>query len=95
MVVARALVVLSLLGCRPVTHETRVTLLDECPCPCPPSDANVDAPIDAAPDAPPDAPPIDLDAAWTRTTITAGAATGLYRGADGVAKDSAGCWWTA
>lgn len=70
-----------------------------CACPCadevPPPDAVLDAVVDAAPDAAPDArPPIDLLAPWTRTIITAGAPTGAYRGADGVAVDSEGCWVT-
>lgn len=60
-----------------------------CPCACPAPDASVDAPVDAPP------PPIDLAVPWTRTTLTAGAATGPLRGADGVAFDVDGCIATA
>lgn len=47
--------------------------------------------------APPDAPPIgaiDLAQPWTRTVITPGAASGPFRGADGVAEDAEHCWWS-
>lgn len=55
-------------------------------------DAAVDAPVDTPPDA---ALHIDMTAPWTRTTITAGAASGTHRGADGTAIDSEGCVITA
>lgn len=63
-------------------------------------DAAIDAAIDAmaSVDAPPDAGPrhIDLSTAWVRHSITAGATTGIYRGADGVDRDPAtGCIATA
>jgi hypothetical protein len=38
---------------------------------------------------------ISLTEAWTRTVVTEGAPTGIYRGADGVAEDSEHCWVTA
>lgn len=95
-------VVACLVACKPSARELRQLLTSDdagclCPCACAAPDAAVpdalvDAELDAAPDA---APPIDLATAWTRTTITAGASTGLYRGADGVALDGEGCWVTA
>lgn len=89
--------IVALAACRPVTHETRVLLsaASECGCPC--ADAGVDAPApDAAPDAPSGPAPIDLATAWTRIIITpSSGATGVLRGADGVARDDEGCWWTA
>lgn len=44
-------------------------------------------------DAPPDAPiaTISMTTGWDRTVVTAGAFPGVFRGADGVAIDSAGC----
>lgn len=66
------------------------TMIDAAP------DAMLDAMIDAAPDAPPDvAPHISMTTPWTRTTITAGAASGTHRGADGTAIDGEGCVITA
>lgn len=59
-----------------------VAFASEC-CACPP---------DAAPDAPPGSGGIDLMLPWTRTVLVAGTAT--LRGADGVAQDTDGCWWT-
>lgn len=61
----------------------------------------VDAPppvVDDAPDSsvPSDArPTLDLTAPWTRTVITQGFPTGIYRGADGTALDPLGCVVTA
>lgn len=90
-------------------QQVRGLVAAQCLCPCAEdaeagveADAAVDAPfdvaVDASPDAAPapspDAPPLDLTAPWTRTVITPGAPTGLYRGADGVARDPEGCWVT-
>lgn len=97
-------VAIALAACKPTGREMRALVgeVGECSCPCADAapavievDAAPDAPPDAAPDAPPDArPPIDLLAPWTRTIVTAGSPSGSYRGADGVAVDSAGCWVT-
>lgn len=92
-------IVAALAACKPSTEGVKrafVAAASSCTCPCPEEDAGappvtVDAAIDAAEldaAAPPpvDAGPrvIDLVAAWPRHAITAGATTGLYRGADGV-----------
>jgi VCBS repeat protein len=95
---------LILIACRSPERGIRALVDDpNCVCTCTEAgvaDAAPDAPPDAAPDAAPDAPPdahapLSLTDPWTRTTITAGAPTGLYRGADGVALDSEGCYVTA
>lgn len=99
------LLVASLLfACKPTGREMRALVgeVGECSCPCADAapavlevDAAPDAPPDVAPDAPPDArPPIDMSAPWTRTIVTAGSPTGAYRGADGTALDTEGCWST-
>ncbi len=53
------------------------------------ADAQVDAMILPAP------PAMDLVSPWTRTVITAGSPTGIFRGADGTALDPEGCVLTA
>lgn len=108
--VALAIVLLAMAACRTSSSEPRglVGAQSLCACPCAedaatapadvPSDApEPDAAIDDATPAPPDAPaPRDLTAPWTRTIVTAGTgASGVLRGADGVARDAEGCWVTA
>lgn len=82
--VLRILCLLVLLfGCTPPPEQQLVAL------------CGADASLDAEPDSTPDAPTaFSLTTPWTRTVVTAGASTGLFRGADGVSQDSEGCWVT-
>lgn len=85
MVVKYALLALLAVGCEPTEIASRGLVSTGCACPA-------DAAVDASPDA---STAIDLTMPWTRTVVSPGAATGHFRGADGVAVDPEGCWVTA
>lgn len=91
------MVVFLLVGCSPRTSQVSA-LLDEPGCVCACTEAGTaDAPpdvsvVDAVVDTPPS---VDLTVPWARTIITPGAATGMYRGADGIAIDPESCYVTA
>lgn len=93
MVMTRLLFVIALVACKPSAAPR--ALLDDPGCVCVCTEAGPPAPSDGALDASPDAAiALDLVTPWTRTVVTA-ATTGIYRGADGTAIDSEGCYVTA